>query len=533
MEVLPVINCPDFPGVRERVEKAESFLEEGALLHLDVTDGVFTYHKTWADPAAWAKLRVPFGLEVHLMVRHPEKYIEPWLAAGAKRFILHVEVLERNMFEWILARCKERGAEVMLSSNPETPARKLEPYLDRTKFFQVLAVHPGPAGQKFLPLTLAKVRFLRRRVPHAIIEVDGGIEPATARRAKAAGASMVVSGNYIFGHQDPAEAYDELVKLRMPRSPWFRASARKPSKHLPQQRAAAGRESTLHTMEPLTEKKLKELTLMATRLREDVIAMVSRAGSGHIAGPLGMADVFAAFYFHILNQNPKKPTWPERDRLVLSNGHICPIQYAALAHAGYFPVEELKTLRQLGTRLQGHPHRKVLPGVETTSGPLGSGISQAAGIALAARMDGKKWRTYCLASDGEHEEGNTWEAIQFAGKNRLSNLTVVVDRNNIQIDGFTEYIMPLEPFRAKYESFNWHVLEIDGHSFEEIVAAANEARAIYEKPTCIIAHTIPGKGVDFMENDYLWHSKPFKPGEAQKALAELRTLRGKIKSEHQ
>jgi transketolase len=289
----------------------------------------------------------------------------------------------------------------------------------------------------------------------------------------------------------------------------------------------------INTMHPLSEKQLQDLEFMANRLRQDVIEMVSRAGSGHVAGPLDMAEIFAAMYFHILRHDPKRPDWPDRDRLILSNGHICPVQYAALAHAGYFPVEELKTLRQLGTRLQGHPHRGTLPGIETTSGPLGSGLSQAIGFALAARLEGKKWRTYCLTSDGEHEEGNTWEAIMFAGKNRLSNLTVVIDRNNIQIDGFTENIMPLEPLRQKYESFNWHVLEVDGHNFEEIVAAVAEARAIYEKPTAIIAHTIPGKGVDFMENDYLWHSKPFKPGEAKQALHELRTLRGKIRSEHE
>jgi transketolase len=246
-----------------------------------------------------------------------------------------------------------------------------------------------------------------------------------------------------------------------------------------------------------------------------------------------MAEIFTAFYFHILHHDPKRPGWRDRDRLVLSNGHICPIQYAALAHAGYFPVAELMTLRKLGSRLQGHPHRGTLPGIETTSGPLGSGISQASGIALAARLDKKRYQVYCITSDGEHEEGNTWEAVMFAGKNRLSNLTVVVDRNNIQIDGFTEKVMPLEPFADKYRAFNWHVLEIDGHNFEEIVAAAAEARAIHERPTVIIAHTIPGKGVDFMENDYLWHSKPFKSGEAEKALAELRTLRGKIQSEHQ
>ena len=286
-------------------------------------------------------------------------------------------------------------------------------------------------------------------------------------------------------------------------------------------------------MESLTEKQLVMMEKMANRLREDVITMVRDAGSGHIAGPLDMAEIFTAMYFHILRHDPKKPDWPDRDRLVLSNGHIAPVQYSALARAGYFPVEELKTLRKLGTRLQGHPHRGALPGIETTSGPLGSGISHASGIALAARLDKKKYHVYCLTSDGEHEEGNIWEAVMFAGKNRLSNLTVIIDRNNIQIDGFTENVMPLEPFRDKYESFNWHVLEVDGHNFEEIIAAVAEAKAIYEKPTVIIAHTIPGKGVDFMENDYLWHSKPFKAGEAEKALDELRTLRGKIASEHE
>ena len=286
-------------------------------------------------------------------------------------------------------------------------------------------------------------------------------------------------------------------------------------------------------MQELHEKKLKFLEEMANFLRQDVIKMVSHAGSGHIAGPLDMADVFAALYFHILRHDPRKPDWPDRDRVVLSNGHICPILYAALARAGYFPFEELKTLRALGTRLQGHPHRGSLPGTETTSGPLGSGLSQAVGMALAARLDGKKHRIYCLLSDGEHQEGNLWEAAMFAGKNKLSSLTVIVDRNNIQIDGFTETIMPLEPFRAKYESFGWHVLEIDGHNFEAIISAAAEARAIYEKPTVIVAHTIAGRGVSFMEQDYLWHSRPFKPGEAEQALAELRTLQGRIKSEHQ
>ncbi|MFH1759185.1 MAG: transketolase [Patescibacteria group bacterium] len=275
-------------------------------------------------------------------------------------------------------------------------------------------------------------------------------------------------------------------------------------------------------MEKLHEKKLKELENIANELRYDAVKMVIDAGSGHVGGPLGMADIFAALYFFVLNHKPKKPDWSDRDRLILSNGHICPIQYAALGHSGYFPTDEFKTLRQLGTRLQGHPHRTVLPGVETTSGPLGSGLSQACGIALAAKMDGKKYRTFCVMSDGEQEAGNTWEAVMFAAKNRLSNLTAILDRNNIQIDGMTEDIMPLEPLKEKYEAFNWHVVEIDGHNIEQFVDAVNEARAIYEQPTIIIAHTIPGKGVDFMEFDYHWHSKAFSEEEASDTLRQLK-----------
>ena len=286
-------------------------------------------------------------------------------------------------------------------------------------------------------------------------------------------------------------------------------------------------------MDALHEKKLKKLEEIAVALRHDAVEMVINAGSGHIAGPLGMADIFAALYFHVIAHNHRRPAWAERDRVILSNGHICPIQYAALAHAGYFPKEEMKTLRQIGTRLEGHPHRGSVPGIETTSGPLGSGLSQACGVALAGRLDGLKYRTYCLMSDGEHQEGNVWEAVMFAAKHKLSTVTAIIDRNNIQIDGMTEAVMPLESLRAKYEAFNWHVLEIDGNNIAQFVDAVWEAHAVYEKPTVIIAHTVPGKGVDFMEFDYRWHSKAFSKAEAKKALHELRTLEEKIISEHQ
>ena len=286
-------------------------------------------------------------------------------------------------------------------------------------------------------------------------------------------------------------------------------------------------------MAHLHEDKIKFLEETANTIRQDCIDMVVTAGSGHVGGPLGMADIFTALYFHILQHDPKNPEWPERDRLVLSNGHICPVRYAAMARAGYFPVEELKTLRKFGTRLQGHPHRTALPGTETTSGPLGSGLSQAVGMAIAARMDKKKFNIYCLLSDGEHDAGQIWEAALLAGKLKLDNLTALIDRNNIQIDGMTEDIMPLESLRAKYEAFNWHVLEINGHDMQEIVNAYETAHAIFEKPVMIIAHTIPGKGVDFMEFSYPWHSKSFKPQEVTESLNQLRTLGGKIKSEHQ
>jgi transketolase len=278
----------------------------------------------------------------------------------------------------------------------------------------------------------------------------------------------------------------------------------------------------------------RQLELQANTIREAIIKMLVEAGSGHSAGSLGMADVFTALYFDILNHRPKQPDWPDRDRLLLSNGHIAPVLYATLAHAGYFPTKELDTLRKFGSRLQGHPERLRLPGIEATSGPLGEGLSQACGMALISRLEGNKSRRiYCLTGDGELDEGNIWEAIMLAGKYKLGNLTAIVDRNNIQIDGPTEHVMPLENLRDKWEAFGWHVIEIDGHNMEEIIAACAQAKAITEKPTVILAYTIPGKGVDFIEYDYKWHGKPPTKEEAKIALHELRTLGGRIRSEHQ
>lgn len=279
---------------------------------------------------------------------------------------------------------------------------------------------------------------------------------------------------------------------------------------------------------------LERLETIANDIREDIIRMLEHAKSGHSAGPLGLTDIFTALYFDILKHDPKNPDWNERDILLLSNGHCVPVRYAAMAHASYFDRKELMTLRQFGSRLQGHPERLRLPGLETTSGPLGSGLSQACGMALGLRLNKQQHRwVYVVTGDGELDEGNIWEAAMFGGKHKLTNLIVIVDRNNIQIDGPTETVMPLEDLRGKWEAFGWHVLEIDGNDIEAVIDACAMARAIVEKPVVIIAHTIPGKGVDFMEYDFHWHGSPPNHEQAVKALHELRTLGGKIRSEHE
>jgi len=289
---------------------------------------------------------------------------------------------------------------------------------------------------------------------------------------------------------------------------------------------------------------IEELELKANTIRQDLIRMLETAGSGHSAGPLGLADIFTALYFDILKYDPKNPDWDKRDIMLLSNGHCVPVQYATMAEAGYFPKDELKTLRKFGSRLQGHPERTKLPGLENTSGPLGCGLSQACGMALAMRMDKDfhRW-IYVVMGDGEQDEGNVWEAAMLAGKYKLNNIIAFTDRNNILIDGPTEQVMPLEDLKGKWEAFGWHVIEIDGNNIEEVIDACAMGRAIVEKPVMIIAHTIPGKGVDFMEYDFHWHGMPPglqdvpgdppKADQAKVALHELRTLRGKIRSEHE
>lgn len=261
---------------------------------------------------------------------------------------------------------------------------------------------------------------------------------------------------------------------------------------------------------------------IANEVRKDVVKMLFEAKSGHPAGSLSMTDILVALYFGIMHHDPKNPNWKERDRLVISNGHTCPSLYAVLARAGYFSTSKLKTYAKFDSPLQGHPERERLPGIETTSGPLGCGLAQASGMALAARMDNSHFRVFCTVSDAEHDEGNHWEAVLFAAKYKLSNLTLIVDRNNIQIEGQTEDTMPLEPLKDKYIAFNWHALDIDGHNLRQITEAVSSARSFYEGPTVIIAHTTPGKGISFMEGNPEWHARAPNKEEVKEALKELK-----------
>lgn len=271
----------------------------------------------------------------------------------------------------------------------------------------------------------------------------------------------------------------------------------------------------------ISKEEIIKLEETAYELRKSVIKMLAHAKSGHSAGSLGMADIFAALYFKFLNVNPKNPHELNRDRLILSNGHICPVLYSALAYKGFFPMEELLTFRQLNSRLQGHPHNESLPGIENSSGPLGQGISFGVGVAINSKISKLNYSTFILGSDGELNEGQSWEAIMYAGANKLGKLILIIDRNNIQISGKTSDILNTEPLNEKFESFGWYVLEINGNNMEEICLAISKSMTIISKPVVIIANTIPGFGVDFMEYKFEWHGKPPTDKEAELALISL------------
>jgi transketolase len=265
----------------------------------------------------------------------------------------------------------------------------------------------------------------------------------------------------------------------------------------------------------------EDLQAVAKRLRRDIVTMIARAGSGHPGGSLSAVEIITTLYWKIMRYKPADPQWPDRDRFILSKGHAAPVLYAALASCGYFPKSELATLRQLDSRLQGHADRTATPGVEMSSGSLGQGLSFAVGCALAGRLDKRTWRVYALLSDGECDEGQIWEAAMSAAKFKLGNLTTIVDNNGIQLSGFNRDIMPLDPLNKKWDSFGWQVFEVDGHDFSQLLGAFDKARNVKEKPTVIIAHTIKGKGISFMENNVDFHGKAPNAEQLEKALKEL------------
>ena len=274
-------------------------------------------------------------------------------------------------------------------------------------------------------------------------------------------------------------------------------------------------------MEKKKRPDIKKLEKEATEIRKDIIRMLGEAGSGHPGGSLSSVEILTGLYYYKMRHDPKKPDWPDRDRFILSKGHICPALYTVMARCGYFPKEELMTLRKLHSRLQGHPHMLYLPGLETSCGSLGQGLSIANGIALGARMDKKDYRVYCLLGDGELDEGQVWEAAMTASHYKLDNLCALIDRNRFQIDGFTEDVMKLESLRERWASFGWHIIEIDGHNIKEVMDAYDEAEGTKGKPTMIIAHTIKGKGVSFMEDKAEWHGVAPKGEQIELALKEL------------
>lgn len=266
---------------------------------------------------------------------------------------------------------------------------------------------------------------------------------------------------------------------------------------------------------------IKNLKIMANDVRKDIIKMLYLAGSGHTGGSLSATDILTTLYFNVMNHDPKNPSWPDRDRFVLSKGHGCPALYAVLARAGYIPMEELKTLRKLNSRLQGHPSKVDLPCLEASTGSLGQGLGMSMGMALGAKLDQKSFRVYCLMGDGEQNEGSVWESAMAAAHYHLDNLVGIIDHNYLQIDGYTKKIMDTDPLGEKYRAFEWHVIKVDGHNFEQLLKAFNDARQVKNKPTLILARTVKGKGVSFMEDKVEWHGKAPDEDETNQALKEL------------
>jgi transketolase len=520
--VIPAILVKSREELLEYIEKVK---QNVTCVHIDIMDNIFVPNKT-IGLESLTNLPPEILYEFHWMVKDPENYISK--IPGKHLHLVHVETIS----DWNeIKKALTDGAELGLAINPPTPVEKLYPYIYDKAVTQVLfmTVNPGFSGQKYIADVESKIHVLREKFPNLKIEVDGGINPDTSQRASEAGANILAASSAIFMAKNIPEAVQNIYESGI------RGKNRLQSCGLDKMTLDVDvpkltiepPKQTLLELSPSIEVgatkvvDIKKLYLLSNNIRQSIVKMLHAAKSGHPAGSMGLADIFAALYFNILNQDPKNPSWEGRDRFILSNGHACPGLYASMAEAGYFPKEELMTLRKLGSRLQGHPHRETLPGIENSSGPLGQGLSIAVGMALVAKREKKSWRVYCVCSDGEHNEGQIWEAVLLASKFKLGNLVAIMDRNNIQIDGFTEDVLPLEPLEEKYRAFGWHVINIDGHNIQQIISACNEAKTIIDKPTMIIAHTIPGKDISFMEFITEWHGKSPGDKEATTALEDL------------
>jgi transketolase len=520
VEVIPAILVKSREDLIAQIQKVNQKVK---TVHIDIMDNIFVPNSTIGTESL-SGLPAGVSYEFHWMVKDPQNWISK--VPGKHRHIVHVETIS----DWTeIEKTRTSGGQICLAINPPTSVEKLYPYINDKGIKQVLVmtVNPGFSGQKYIVEAESKIRSLRAMYPSLEIEVDGGINPETSERASEAGANLLAASSSIFMAKSIPDALQKINEAGVRgQNKGQTCCPLKVTSEMdaPKLIADPPKQTLLLTNPSFGATKvtdIKQLYLLSNNIRQSIVKMLHEAKSGHPAGAMGLADVFVALYFNVLNHDPKNPSWEGRDRFILSNGHACPGLYATMAEAGYFPKEELMTLRKLGSRLQGHPHRESLPGIETSSGPLGQGLSIAVGMALVAKREKKSWRVYCVCSDGEHNEGQIWEAALLASKFKLGNLVAIMDRNNIQIDGFTEDVLPLEPLEEKYRTFGWNVISVDGHNIQQIISACNEAKTILDKPTMIIAHTVPGKDISFMEFITEWHGKSPGDKEAITALEDL------------
>ncbi|MGM5483442.1 MAG: 1-deoxy-D-xylulose-5-phosphate synthase N-terminal domain-containing protein [Nanobdellota archaeon] len=448
-------------------------------IQIDIMDGKFVSKKS-IEVKNIPHLDKNHNYEAHLMIKEPLKEIKKLKQKGFKKIIIHYETIKN--LEEAIKTIKQNKLIPTIAFNPETKIsnKVLETiYQEKTEIL-LMGVHPGKERQEFEENTLKKIKNIKNQYSGIHIQADGGVKPSIAKRLAKKGCDAINSGSFIYSN--PVKNLEIMRKSINP---------------------------------GLSEKELEK---KSRKLRIEVIKMLEKAGSGHTAGPLGLADILTTLYFRILKHNPENPKWTERDYLFLSNGHVCPILYATLAETGYFPKKELQKLRKIDSLLQGHPHN-IIRGIENSGGPLAEGLSMAVGVAIVLKREQKPNKVYAICGDGELDEGQCWEAFMLANKENLSNLTIIIDRNKIQLDGNTKQIMPLNNLKNKLESFGLDVSECDGNNIKEFIKTIKKQ---HKKPKAIIANTIPGKGVSFMENDYHWHGKAPNKEQAEKAIQELK-----------